>query len=71
MLDAVKLARGHVSIVGVFTDYIQTSGRAFGENAPKVLSLLNTRKSTSETLGHFEPVSLNVPVWAHTNAHQY
>jgi hypothetical protein len=40
MLDAVKLERGHVSIVGVFTDYIQASGRAFGENAPKVLSLL-------------------------------
>jgi hypothetical protein len=40
MLDAAKLASGRVSIVGVFTDYLELSGRAFGESAPKVLCLL-------------------------------
>lgn len=40
MIDAVELALGKVSIVGVFTDYIETAGYAFGESAPKVISLL-------------------------------
>lgn len=44
MLDAVKLASGHVSIVGLFTNYIQASGRGFGENAPKMLSFLEYMK---------------------------
>ncbi len=40
MIDATKLISGNVRIVGVFTDYQQGSGRAFGENASKVLALL-------------------------------
>jgi hypothetical protein len=40
MLDAVKLGLGQVSIVGVFTDYLPRSGRAFGESASKLIALL-------------------------------
>jgi hypothetical protein len=45
MLDAVKLGMGQVSIVGVFTDYLPTTGRAFGESAPKVTALLEQMRS--------------------------
>ena len=41
MLDGDKLAKGHISIVGVFTDYWRGRGMAFGESSAKVLGLLD------------------------------
>jgi hypothetical protein len=41
MLDGDKLAKGHISIVGVFTDYWRERGMAFGESSAKVLGLLD------------------------------
>jgi hypothetical protein len=40
MLDSQMLCAGKVVIVGVFTDYVQEKGLAFGESAPKVIALL-------------------------------
>ena len=40
MLDAKKLLDETVSIVGVFTDYRQWTGRGLGESAWKVITLL-------------------------------
>jgi len=40
MLDGDKLAEGKISIIGVFTDYRQGRGMAFGESSTKVLLLL-------------------------------
>jgi hypothetical protein len=40
MLDGDKLAKGQISIVGVFTDYWRERGMAFGESSTKVLGLL-------------------------------
>lgn len=40
MLDTKKLGTGIVEVVGVFTDYEQEKGLAFGESAPKVIALL-------------------------------
>lgn len=58
MLDAVKLALGRVSIIGVFTDYLQLSGRAFGESAPKALSLLkHMQKHQPSQRGRHSPPS--------------
>jgi hypothetical protein len=40
MLDTVKLSKGKIDIVGVFTDYEQSRGLAYGEVAQKVIDLL-------------------------------
>jgi hypothetical protein len=40
MLDTVKLSKGKIEIVGVFTDYEQSRGLAYGEVAQKVIDLL-------------------------------
>jgi len=40
ILDGDKLAKGQISIVGVFTDYCRERGMAFGESSSKVLALL-------------------------------
>ena len=40
MLDGDKLAKGQISIVGVFTDYCRERAMAVGESSTKVLGLL-------------------------------
>jgi hypothetical protein len=40
MLDTMKLSKGKVEIVGVFTAYEQDRGLAYGETAQKVIDLL-------------------------------
>ncbi len=40
MLDADKLALDQISIIGVFTDYLQVRGMAYGESSIKALGLI-------------------------------
>ena len=40
MLDGDKLANGQVSVIGVFTHFLQERGMAFGESSSKVLMML-------------------------------
>jgi hypothetical protein len=40
MLDTIMLGTGTVAIVGLFTDYVQSKGVAFGEASQKIIHLL-------------------------------